>query len=136
MIKRLIIVLPLAACLLAAFVAPFASADITDWANEVSLGTPVRYVDASPVNNSNVDIGPNQSPQHATYEFIVNTGNYNGGAGPAVLRIGGVTGTPAGARPRHAAGGTAAEDRDLQAHADTNPDQPTCAGRAAWSIFL
>jgi hypothetical protein len=60
-----------------------ASADVNDWASEVAIGTPVRYVDAAPVINSNVDIGPNQSPQHATYEFILNASNHNGGAGPA-----------------------------------------------------
>jgi hypothetical protein len=69
--------------LVLAVASPPASADINDWANEVAVGTPVRYVDASPVLNSNVDIGPNQSPQHATYELIFNSGNYNGGAGPA-----------------------------------------------------
>jgi hypothetical protein len=60
-----------------------ASADINAWGTEVAAGTAARYVDTMPVINSNVDIGPNPSPQHASYEFIVNTGNYNGGVGPA-----------------------------------------------------
>jgi hypothetical protein len=69
--------------LVLAVASPPAAADINDWASEVAVGTPVRYVNAAPVINSNVDIGPNQSPQHATYELIFNAGNYNGGAGPA-----------------------------------------------------